>query len=66
MRAEKISTNTTGKSLEYYESELKVKRGSGRDKKKGKNMKNIKSFFQGVNLQESLSMVEELEQEELL
>jgi len=48
------------KSFDFYDSELRVKRGV-KDKRKGKNLTNIKSFFNGGNLQESLKMVEDID-----
>lgn len=49
------------KSFDFYDSELRVKKGV-KEKRKGKNLNNIKSFFNGSNLQESLRMVEDIDE----
>jgi hypothetical protein len=47
------------KTFDFYDSELRVKKGV-KEKRKPKNLSNIKSFFNGGNLQESLRMVGEI------
>ncbi len=48
------------KSFDYYDSELRVRKGV-KEKRKDKTLSNIKSFFHGSNLQESLKMVEDID-----
>lgn len=49
------------KSYDFYDAGLKTKKGT-REKRKNKNLNNIKSFFNGGNLSESLRLVGEMDE----
>jgi hypothetical protein len=49
------------KSFDFYDSELRSKKGV-KEKRKPKNLSNIKSFFNGGNLQERLRIVGEIDE----
>lgn len=60
MKTNANKTASPVRSFDFYDGELKTRKGT-KEKKRNRILSNIKSYFNGGNLQESLRMVDEIE-----